>query len=248
MRCFIHALLAILLTFTITACSQNKTETQAVQSKETAATQLNSDDEKLSYAFGMDIGKSLSDVPAEINNDLFLQGVKDVFDDRQTLLTDQEAVEVRQAFITKIQEEKAQEVLTMAAANLESGQKFLEENKKNEGVVTTDSGLQYKVLIQGDGPIPTESAQVTVHYKGTLLDGTEFDSSYQRGEPITMPINGFIAGWIEALQLMKQGSKYRLFIPPALAYGDRGAGPLIQPNSTLIFDVELLEVIKSAEQ
>jgi FKBP-type peptidyl-prolyl cis-trans isomerase len=249
MRSFIHTSLAILLIFAVAGCSKNQADAPAAKSQETArAEQLTSETEKLSYAFGMDIGKSIEEVPTEINRDLFIQGIKDTFDSKETLLSVQEAAEVRQAFMTRLKEEKAQEFAAMAAENLRKGEQFLAENKTKEGVITTESGLQYQVLTEGDGPVPGESDQVTVHYQGTLIDGTEFDSSYQRGEPITMQINGFIAGWIEALQMMKKGSKYRLFIPSELAYGERGAGPLIQPNSTLIFEVELLDVIKSEEQ
>ncbi len=249
MRSFIRTSLAILLLFAVAGCSKNQTDAPAAKSQEPArAGQLTSETEKLSYAFGMDIGQSIGDVPTEINKDLFIQGIKDTFDSNETLLSVQEAAETRQAFMARLQEGKAQEFAAMAADNLRKGEQFLAENKTKEGVITTASGLQYKVLTEGDGPVPAASDQVTVHYQGTLIDGTEFDSSYQRGEPITMSINGFIAGWIEALQLMKQGSKYRLFIPPELAYGEGGAGPLIQPNSTLIFDVELLNVIKAAAQ
>jgi FKBP-type peptidyl-prolyl cis-trans isomerase len=127
-----------------------------------------------------------------------------------------------------------------AQKNLADGEKFLTENKTKEGVKTTESGLQYKVLEAGEGPSPKAGDTVTVHYRGTFVDGTEFDSSYQRGEPATFPLTGVIPGWTEALQLMKKGSKWMLFIPSELAYGERGAGNRIPPNSTLIFEVELL--------
>lgn len=130
----------------------------------------------------------------------------------------------------------------IADRNLAAGEAFLEENERSEGVVTTASGLQYLVLHEGDGPRPKASDSVTVHYRGTLIDGMEFDSSYQRDEPASFPLQGVIPGWSEALQLMRVGSRYRLFIPPHLAYGERGAGLMIGPNATLIFEVELLEI------
>ena len=130
----------------------------------------------------------------------------------------------------------------MSQDNLEAGQQFLEENKSKEGVTVLDSGLQYKVIESGEGGQPGPTDRVTVHDKGTLIDGTEFDSSYGRGEPLTFPVNGVIAGWVEALQLMKEGDKWQLYIPSELAYGSRGAGGVIGPNSTLVFDVELIKV------
>ena len=128
--------------------------------------------------------------------------------------------------------------------NIAEGQAYLAENGQREGVVITESGLQYEVLTQGDGPRPSATQQVSVNYRGTLIDGTEFDSSYERGEPATFPVNRVIGGWTEALQLMSVGSKYRLVIPSNLAYGERGSGPTIGPNATLIFEVELLAIVE----
>ena len=142
----------------------------------------------------------------------------------------------------RVTAERQKELKEKGAKNLEESKKFLAENQKKEGIKTLPSGLQYKVLTEGTGKTPKETDNVTVNYKGTLIDGTEFDSSYKKGQPATFQVNGVIKGWTEALQLMKEGSKWQLFIPPELAYGERGAGPTILPNSTLIFEVELLTV------
>jgi FKBP-type peptidyl-prolyl cis-trans isomerase FklB len=150
-----------------------------------------------------------------------------------------EAFEAFQKEVVAKQEVKAKE---SADKNLKAGEAFLAENAKKEGVVTLPSGLQYKVIEAGSGKTPKASDTVTVNYRGTLIDGKEFDSSYKRGEPATFPVSGVIAGWTEALQLMKEGAKWQLVIPPGLAYGEKGAGPVIGPNSTLVFEVELIKV------
>lgn len=199
-------------------------------------------DEKFSYMLGMDIGMNLKNVPQDVDFEIFLRGIKDSFEGKETLITEEEAIKIKQEFIQNMQMERIKEMTETAQKNKEEGEAFLEENKEKEGVITTESGLQYMVLEKGDGPIPEEDDEVTVHYKGTLIDGTEFDSSYQRGEPVTFSLGGVIPGWTEGLQLMNVGSKYRFFIPSELAYGQRGAGAQIGPNSVLIFDVELLGI------
>lgn len=204
--------------------------------------ELNTQDEKFSYMLGMDIGGSLKEVPIEFDFEIFLQGINDSFKGEKPLLTTEEVVKVKEEFIKKMQEEGARKMQELAEKNKEEGEEFLAQNKEKEGVITTESGLQYKVLEEGEGATPEGSDKVTVHYKGTLIDGTEFDSSYERGEPVTFPLDGVIPGWTEGVQLMKVGSKYRLFVPSELAYGEHGAGPQIGPNSVLIFDVELLAI------
>jgi len=153
-----------------------------------------------------------------------------------------------QAFQKEMQAKMVAEMQALAAKNKAAGEAFLAENAKKEGVVVTDSGLQYKIIEEGEGPSPGPSDMATVNYRGTLIDGTQFDSSYDRGQPATFPVGGVIAGWTEALQLMKPGAKWQLFIPADLAYGERGAGKDIGPNSTLVFDVELLSVEKGEKQ
>jgi FKBP-type peptidyl-prolyl cis-trans isomerase FklB len=193
--------------------------------------------ENFSYALGMSIAGNLIQTGVKtVNPELFLNGFKDVFKGGETMIHPQEANAILEAFIGKLNENKG-------AGNLEEGQKFLAENKKKQGVIELPSGLQYKVLTEGGGEIPTANDQVKCHYHGTLIDGTVFDSSVERRQPAVFPVNGVIQGWVEALQLMSTGSKWRLFIPSQLAYGSNGAGGAIGPNSTLIFDVELLEII-----
>jgi FKBP-type peptidyl-prolyl cis-trans isomerase len=211
------------------------------QDKDTPV-QLNSFSEKISYVLGQEIGGSFKEAPVEINLDIFMQGVSDSLKGRTSPLDEEETNQIKQEFSRQVQESRQQQRAALSKKNLEDGQAFLAANKNKEGVITTDSGLQYKVLVQGDGPKPAQNDRVTVHYSGTLLDGTEFDSSYKRGKPATFQVNGVIRGWTEALQLMNVGSKYRLYIPSELAYGQRGAGRKIGPNTMLMFDVELLGI------
>jgi len=193
--------------------------------------------ENFSYALGMSIAGNLVQTGVTtVNPDIFLSGFKDVFKGEKTLIHPEEANTILEEFITKINQNKS-------AGNLEEGLKFLAENRKKQGVIELPSGLQYTVLKEGDGEIPTAADQVKCHYHGTLIDGTVFDSSVDRRQPATFPVNGVIQGWVEALQLMPTGSKWRLFIPSELAYGSNGAGAAIGPHSTLIFDVELLKII-----
>lgn len=206
--------------------------------------ELKTPDEKLSYAIGLEIGTSLKKIPAEIDYAVLVQAIEDGLKGKETLLTQQQAFEVKKEFAEKVQEERARERTELAEKNQKEGEAFLAENKKKEGVVTTDSGLQYLVLHEGDGTKPKATDRVKVHYRGTLIDGTEFDSSYTRGKPATYSLKGVVAGWTEALQLMKVGSKYRLFIPSELAYGKRGREPKVGPNAVLIFELELLEIVK----
>src|SRR6266849_361381 len=201
-----------------------------------------SDKERQSYAVGMNIGESLHRQPVELDSNSLIQGLKDSMAGGKTLMTDDEAkaalTELGQQVRTK-QEEKVKQA---AETNKKEGDAFLAANKTKPGVVTTPSGLQYKILKEGTGPKPTAADKVVCNYKGTLINGTEFDSSYKRGQPATFPVGQVIKGWTEALQLMPVGSKWQLFVPADLAYADRGAGPDIGPNSTLIFEVELVSI------
>ena len=198
--------------------------------------------EKVSYALGLDIGKSLQQLEFKLDLASLVRGMNDSLDGNEPELSPQQAAAVKQKLFAQLEAKQTQKMQVVGSKNQDEGQIFLAANKEKEGVTTTDSGLQYLVLKEGNGQVPTPEDRVTVHYRGTLLDGTEFDSSYKRSEPTTFPVRGVIKGWTEALQLMKVGSKYRLFIPPNLAYGSRGAGAKITPNATLIFDVELLAI------
>ena len=204
--------------------------------------------EKLSYALGMEIGTGLKELEKELDFDVLLRGLKDGFKGSKSVLSEDETGEVKKEFMKKMQAQRMGQMKEATDKNIKEGAAFLAENKKKKGVVTTKSGLQYIVEKEGEGPKPTENDQVTVNYRGTLLDETEFDSSYKRGQPATFPVNGVIAGWTEALQLMKPGSKYKLFVPAELAYGETGNPPRIGPNAVLIFEIELLKVEKSAEK
>ncbi len=199
--------------------------------------ELHGELENFSYALGMSIaGNLIQSGVKTVNPELFLNGFKDIFKGVEPLIHPEDANVILEEFIGKLDKDKG-------AGNLEEGIKFLAENRKKLGVIELPSGLQYKVLAEGDGEIPTSKDKVKCHYHGTLIDGTVFDSSVQRGQPAVFPVNGVIQGWVEALQLMSTGSKWRLFIPSELAYGSNGAGGSIGPNSTLIFDVELLKII-----
>lgn len=205
-------------------------------------TVLKTERDKISYGIGMDIGENMKKQSIDIDPDKLAQGIKDVFSGGKLLMTEEEFRNTMENFRKDMMAKQKMQMQEVSDKNKKEGEAFLTENKKKEGVKTLPSGLQYKVIKEGDGNLPKAEDTVTVHYKGTLLDGTEFDSSYSRGEPATFPVNGVIPGWTEALQLMKAGSKWQLFIPSSLAYGERGAGGKIGPNSTLVFDVELLSI------
>ncbi|MDT8421618.1 MAG: FKBP-type peptidyl-prolyl cis-trans isomerase [Desulfuromonadales bacterium] len=204
--------------------------------------ELNDLNDKFSYSYGLTLGQNFKLQEMDVDLDIFLKGLKDGIGGAEPMMTAEEIQQTK----TEIQEEitaKAKaRTEARAAKNKQEGEAFLAENASKEGVVTTESGLQYKIIEEGTGPKPSVVDKVTVHYKGTLVDGTEFDSSERRGMPATFPVGGVIPGWTEALQLMNEGAKWQLFIPSALAYGERGAGPVIEPNSVLIFDVELVKV------
>ncbi len=200
------------------------------------------DKEKLSYSIGADIARSFKQQGIEVDPQILASGFRDFTAGGQLKMT-QEQITATLREMQQARQAKAQEARKAASAgNEEAGAKFLAENKSKPDVVTLPDGLQYKVLTPGTGPTPKETDTVTVNYRGTLLNGTEFDSSYKRNEPASFPVNGVIKGWTEVLQLMKVGSKYQVFIPANLAYGERGAGQDIAPGSTLIFEVELLSI------
>jgi FKBP-type peptidyl-prolyl cis-trans isomerase FklB len=203
---------------------------------------LKTDKDKQSYAIGLNVGKSLHRDQVDVDPNILLRGIRDALADSKPLMTDDEikaTMTALQADVRKKQEVKMQ---LAAETNKKEGDAFLAQNKNQDGVVTLPSGLQYKILKEGDGPKPAATDSVVCNYRGTLLNNTEFDSSYKRGQPATLRVNGVIKGWTEALQLMPVGSKWQLFIPPDLAYGARGAGGPIGPNATLIFEIELLSI------
>ncbi len=198
--------------------------------------------DKVSYAIGLDVGNAMKKQSIDLNTDIFVKGLKDALSGEKKLMTDDEIRETMTAFSHEMAEKQKEKMQKVGEKNKEEGDAFLADNKKKEGVKTLPSGLQYKVIEEGKGKTPKAGDTVTVNYRGTLIDGTEFDSSYKRGQPATFPVSGVIKGWTEALQLMKEGAKWQLFIPSDLAYGDKGAGGMIGPNAVLIFDVELISV------
>jgi len=201
--------------------------------------------DKSSYSIGVNIGTNLKMNAFDIDAAFLIQGIKDALSNDSTierLMSDEEVNQTLNALQQEMNAKQQEKQEASASKNKAEGTKFLEENKKKEGVVTLQSGLQYKVITPGTGKSPKATDTVVVHYTGTLIDGTKFDSSIDRGEPISFPLNGVIKGWTEGLQLMKEGAKWELYIPSDLAYGERGAGPQIGPNSVLIFTVELIKV------
>src|SRR5437016_13480515 len=215
---------------------------QAAKPRTQPVLTLKTQKEKVSYALGANLGMNLHKQSVEVDTTIVLRGLKDALAGGKLLLTDDEA----KAALTQLetdsrnkQKEKKTEAMDL---NKKAGTEFLEANKANEGVVTLPRGLQYKILTEGTGPKPTAADTVSCNYRGTLLDGTEFDSSYKRGQPASFPVTGVIKGWTEALQLMPVGSKWQLFVPSDLAYGDRGAGADIGPGAALVFEVELLSI------
>lgn len=225
-----------------TGAAKTSTAKKATGAKTTTAYTLKTQKEKGSYALGMSVGLGLHRQGVDVDPSVVARGLRDAMLGHKTLLTEDEmraALQQLRADVNKQQEAKAH---VEGEANRKQGEEFLAANKSKPGVTTLPDGLEYKVLKEGTGPKPTAEDTVTVNYRGTLINGKEFDSSYKRGQPTTFPVNGVIKGWTEALQLMPVGSKWELYIPPDLAYGDRGAGADIAPGSTLIFEVELLSI------
>lgn len=229
---FLVALAVCITLFSCDSMSQQKAKLKTKQ-------------DSVSYAIGVDIGKNMKRQELDLDLNVMLAGMKDAMSTGKAQLTDEQMMTVMQNFqqemMAKMQAKKAKE----GDENLAQGKKFCEENAKKEGVKTTASGLQYKVISSGNGgKQPTDTSVVKVHYRGTLLNGTEFDSSYKRGQPAEFPVNGVIKGWIEAIKMMKTGDKWMVVIPPDIAYGAQGAPPSIPPNATLQFEIELLDIVK----
>lgn len=203
---------------------------------------LETEQQKLGYSLGLMLGERLKADVEELDVDALRRAVEAVYSGAEPLLKPEEVEATMMAFQKKKVEEQQAALTKMAEENLTKGQAFMAENAKKEGVVTTESGLQYEVLTAGEGASPVAEDTVKVHYRGSLINGTDFDSSYSRGEPVSFPLNGVIPGWTEGLQLMKVGGKARLVLPAELAYGPGGMGEAIGPNETLVFEVELLEI------
>ena len=208
----------------------------------TPAVPLKTPKEKASYAIGQNIGKGLQKDGVDVDSQSLARGIRDALAGSKSLLTPEEAQAALTALATEVRAKQQIRMEQLGAANKKEGDAFLTANKAKDGVVTLPSGLQYKILTPGTGPKPTAADKVECNYRGTLIQGTEFDSSYKRGKPVAFQVGEVIKGWSEALQLMPVGSKWQLFVPPDLAYGDHGAGQEIGPNSTLIFEVELLSI------
>ncbi|MES0327993.1 MAG: FKBP-type peptidyl-prolyl cis-trans isomerase [Gammaproteobacteria bacterium] len=222
-------LIALLLTLpTIANCSKN--------------VELNTLEKKASYSIGVDFITRMNDQGAEMDVDALIYGLKDASAGNKAVLTDEEMMQAKQEFQKKIQTALIEKQKVVAAENIKAGSDFLKANASKEGVITTESGLQYKVINKGKGAKPKLEDTVVTQYEGRLITGEVFDSSYKRNQPATFPVKGVIKGWTEALQLMPVGAKWQLFIPADIAYGASQRGPLIQPNSTLVFDIELLEI------
>ncbi len=203
---------------------------------------LQTQKDKLSYALGMNLGSNLHKEKVEVDPAIVLRGLKDALAAGKMLLTEDEARATLTQLQTEVRSKQQGKMKVAGEMNKKEGVEFLAANKSKEGVVILPSGLQYKILTEGAGPKPTASDTVVCNYRGTLISGAEFDSSYKRGQPASFPVNGVIKGWTEALQLMPAGSKWQLFVPAELGYGDRGAGADIGPGATLIFEVELLSI------
>ncbi len=235
MKHLMRAILCIALAAFLYGCPDSNKQSTTAEPK--------TDKEKISYAIGVDMSKSIENIRDEIDLPMLQKGMSDQLQGKEVLVSEEEIMPLLQAMSERLMIKQQEEIAMTGQKNLEQGLAFLNENSTAEGVITTESGLQYKVIKEGTGKSPKTTDRIKVHYRGTRLDGTEFDSSYGRGEPVTFQANQVIRGWIEAITLMKEGGSYKLFIPSDLAYGERGAGQHIGPNEVLIFDIELLEVI-----
>lgn len=228
-------LIAPLFAGLITACQE--------QPKEPEALSLDTPEKRLSYGIALRMGERMKSDGMTLDVDAYATGMRDAFEGAESKLTDEEINAEMMAFQEKMQAEQQAAQEAVATANVEEGAAFLAENAARDGITVTESGLQYEVIEVGEGAKPTATDTVEVHYRGTLIDGTEFDSSYSRGQTVSFGVSQVIPGWTEALQLMSEGAKYKLYIPSDLAYGPAGAGQTIGPNATLIFDVELVSIV-----
>ncbi len=238
----IHALYLVLLPVLVTACQ--KAPEQAVPA-ESAGPALETDSQIYSYGVGFQIGSQMAASPIEMDADGLMAGLQDALEEKDPRVEQERLQEVAQRLQSEMETEQQAEAAVLATENAAAAEEFLAANGKKEGVVTLENGLQYRIIESAEGDKPVETDTVVVNYRGTFIDGTEFDSSYTRGEPAQFPLNAVIPGWQQALQLMPVGSKWEVFIPPALAYGSGGQGP-IPPSSALIFEVELVEITPPA--
>lgn len=234
------------LTLGLQACDQGAQESGAADSA--ADVTLDTPTKRLSYGVALGLGRNMASDGMEMDIDAFTLGLRDAFSGAEQRLSQEEIQAEMMAFQEQLEAEQSANQEALATSNAAAAQAFMAENAQRDGVTTTDSGLQYEVMTMGDGVTPGPDDTVEVHYSGKLLDGTEFDSSYKRGEPVTFGVGQVIAGWTEALQMMPAGSQWKLFIPPELAYGAGGAGQVIGPNAALTFEVELLSVPSQAEE
>lgn len=256
----IHLFIAIALC-TVGAMAQNGTTSKEAPAQAAPATSnqqstpaatpsipgLPTKKDQVSYAIGLNVGKGLHRESIDVDPNVIMQGLKDGMAGDKALMTDDQVQQTMVQLQTEVRAQEEAKAKQQAVENQKAGEAFLAANKSKPGVITLPDGLQYKIVKQGTGPKPTMNDVVTCNYRGTLIDGKEFDNSYKRGEPATFPVRGVIKGWTEVLQLVPVGTKFELWLPPDLAYGERGAGPDIGPNATLAFEVELLS-IKPAEQ
>jgi len=238
LRAIPTAVVSIGLSVLLTACNH---ETGSAEKEVKLDNQTN----KASYSIGLQFGTQISKIKDMVNQDVIIQGFKDSLADAEPKMTPEEMQTTMQEFQKTMMEAQKAKQAEQAVSGKAEGDKFLAANKTKEGVKTTESGLQYQIITEGKGETPKATDTVVTHYTGTTIDGKVFDSSYKRDAPATFPVNGVIKGWTEALQLMKTGAKWKLFIPSELAYGERGAGANIGPNQVLIFEIELLEIKKS---
>ena len=232
MHPFIRTTSIIVITAGLFACNEKTSTNQPLETLE----------QKASYSFGVDVAKGLTQQGIQLDINALNRGISDAYTGTELALSDEDRTQAKTTFQTQLREAMMKEQAMTGDKNIAEGKAFLEENAKKPGVVTTESGLQYKIITSGDGKQPTASDTVTTHYKGTLIDGREFDSSYKRNTPASFPVKGVIKGWTEALQLMHVGDKWQLFIPSDLAYGPTKRSELIEANSTLLFELELLSI------
>jgi len=242
-KIYLSTLAIALIGITMSGCNEDKVAKNADKQEASAKkVSLTTSQEKLGYAIGLQIGSQLAATKDAMHTDSLILGIKDALENKTPRLSNEEMQAAKMAFQQEVQARAQKEMAELSGKNKAEGEAFLAANKSKEGVVTLPSGLQYKVLKAGTGATPKATDTVVTHYTGKLINGQVFDSSLQRGEPATFPVNGVIPGWTEALQLMKTGGKWELYIPADLAYGERGAGQAIAPNSVLVFEIELLDV------